>query len=45
MVVTALKNREVVAATYFDFARAFNSVLPSNILDSLQSIGVHGPIL
>jgi hypothetical protein len=35
----------VVAAVFFDFAGAFDSVLPSHVLDSLMSIGIHGPLL
>jgi hypothetical protein len=35
----------MVAAVFFDFARAFDTVLPSYVLDCLISTGIHGHLL
>jgi hypothetical protein len=42
-VATAFEDRGVVAAVFFDFAGAFDSALPSYVLDYLMSIGIHSP--
>ena len=34
-----------VAAVFFDFARAFDTVLHSHILQLLSSIGIQGPLM
>jgi ribonuclease HI len=44
-IATAFEKRNMVAAVFFDFARAFDTVLPSYVLDCLISIGIHGRLL
>jgi hypothetical protein len=44
-VATAFERKQLVAAVFFDFARAFDTVLPSHILHCLHSIGIHGRLL
>jgi ribonuclease HI len=44
-IASAFESRDTVAAVFFDFARAFDTVLPSHILHLLSSIGIHGPLL
>lgn len=44
-IATAFEKRNILAAVFFDFARAFDTVLPSYVLGCLVSIGVHGRLL
>jgi hypothetical protein len=43
--ITAFEKRNMVAAVFFNFARALGTVLPSYDLDCLLSIGIHGRLL
>jgi hypothetical protein len=44
-IATAFEKRNMVAAVFFDFTRAFGTVLPSYVLDCLISIGIHDRLL